>query len=179
MNNITPEFAAKFKEEIDGIEIKKSLLGPVHAEPIEDPNVLHEKIDLMQKAIDELAGRFMDYFGATQAAVIQSNMVLRKASDSLKTSGRHILAKECANRIAVNDAAIGVPLPDGPTHWVRQLRVAVGTSGELFRTYEQMHLAKTPPDTEKAKRNADAAARCETAITAMPGEWKPKSMGGL
>lgn len=39
--------------------------------------------------------------------------------------------------------------------------VGFGEAGTQFRFYEKQHLAKTPPDIEKARTNTQWAERCE------------------
>lgn len=47
------------------------------------------------------------------------------------------------------------------------LRQAIAQCAVQFRSYEQQHLAKTPPDVAKAETNATYAAMCE-ALLAQP-----------
>lgn len=48
------------------------------------------------------------------------------------------------------------------------LRDAVERAAGVFREYEQLHLAKTPPDLEKAQRNGMYAHEMETALANEP-----------
>ena len=140
---------------------------------------LTEKVKLLEDAITEVNGRFFDYFGMTQQAIMITNGLLHRTSDTLKVCARTKLAQECANQIALNDSAIAAPMPDAPAHWLRGLRIAVFEAGKTFRNYEQLHLAKdTDEGRAKAMANANMAALCENAIGAVPPLWKPKSMGG-
>lgn len=44
------------------------------------------------------------------------------------------------------------------------LRQAIAQCAVQFRSYEQQHLAKTPPDVAKAETNATYAAMCEALL---------------
>lgn len=140
---------------------------------------LQEKVDFMEKAVLEISGRFFDYFSATQEAILVTNGMMRKASDTLKLCARNKLATELAEQISKNDQAISAPMPDAPDHWLREMRIAIDSSAKTFREYERLHLVKDSDEGRaKASKNADMAYLCEQAIEAIPGLWKPKSMGG-
>lgn len=50
---------------------------------------------------------------------------------------------------------------------IRLLKNTLRQAGEQFRKYERLHLAKEPPDTDKADVNADMAENCEEAVKAV------------
>jgi hypothetical protein len=52
--------------------------------------------------------------------------------------------------------------------WAIQMRVALVAAAEQFTRYANYHLAKVPPDSEKAATNVEWAARCREATKA-PG----------
>lgn len=51
-----------------------------------------------------------------------------------------------------------------PSDKATSLRQAIAQCAVQFRSYEQQHLAKTPPDVAKAETNATYAAMCEALL---------------
>jgi len=55
------------------------------------------------------------------------------------------------------------------TAWERRMQAALLDAADVFSRYADHHLAKEPPDREKAQRNVECAAVCREAAT----ELKP------
>jgi hypothetical protein len=49
------------------------------------------------------------------------------------------------------------------TSWERRMQDALQAAAEQFAHYADHHLAKQPPDSEKAQTNIEWAARCRDA----------------
>ena len=49
--------------------------------------------------------------------------------------------------------------------WERRMRATLLDAADQFARYADYHLAKNPPDHEKAQRNVECAAVCREAAT--------------
>jgi len=49
------------------------------------------------------------------------------------------------------------------TPWERRMQAALLDAADVFSRYADYHLAKEPPDREKAQRNVECAAVCREA----------------
>lgn len=113
------------------------------------------------------------------AAVRRSLMAERKALTMKRPSGSNadewhlFLCEYLDNRATGSGDGLGFiavqiadALDDYRTSWEIQMRIALVAASEQFARYADYHLAKEPPDREKAAANVEWAARCREAARA-------------